>query len=145
MAAGGGYGKPLERAPELIEDDLRQGFVSPEAAARDYGYRPAEPGGVTSARLRTHGPRPCQPAEGLHHVPVDRERRAMVRAADAPLRLCGRLIAKHLLVADAGGERQIFCSEGCEQLYRDYVLVERGRDFRPPADVGERYEDRMVK
>jgi N-methylhydantoinase B len=41
-AAGGGFGNPLERAPELIEDDLRQGFVSPEAAARDYRYREAE-------------------------------------------------------------------------------------------------------
>jgi hypothetical protein len=58
---------------------------------------------------------------------------------------CGRLIAKHMLVADAGGERKIFCSEGCEQLYRDCVLVERGRDFRPPANVGEDYEARMVK
>jgi N-methylhydantoinase B len=38
-AAGGGYGNPLERARELIEDDLRQGFVSPEAAAGDYRYR----------------------------------------------------------------------------------------------------------
>ena len=41
-AGGGGYGNPLERARELIEDDLRQGFVSPEAAARDYGYRAAD-------------------------------------------------------------------------------------------------------
>jgi hypothetical protein len=58
---------------------------------------------------------------------------------------CGRLIAKHLLVADFGGERKIFCSEGCEQLYRDYALVERGRDYRPPANVGELYENRTVK
>jgi N-methylhydantoinase B/oxoprolinase/acetone carboxylase alpha subunit len=41
-AGGGGYGNPLERARELVEDDLRQGCVSPEAAARDYGYRAAE-------------------------------------------------------------------------------------------------------
>ena len=33
---------PLERARELIEDDLRQGFVSPEAAAGDYRYRAGE-------------------------------------------------------------------------------------------------------
>jgi 5-oxoprolinase (ATP-hydrolysing)/N-methylhydantoinase B len=41
-AAGGGYGNPLERTRDLVEDDLRQGFVSPEAAARDYGYRAAD-------------------------------------------------------------------------------------------------------
>jgi hypothetical protein len=58
---------------------------------------------------------------------------------------CGRLIAKHLLIADANGERRIFCSEGCEQLYRDHVLVERGRDFRAPTDVGKQYEARIVK
>jgi hypothetical protein len=58
---------------------------------------------------------------------------------------CGRLIAKHLLVVDSEGEQKIFCSENCEQLYRDYVLVERGRHYRSPRNVGDRYEERMVK
>jgi hypothetical protein len=58
---------------------------------------------------------------------------------------CGRLIAKHLLVADADGEQKIFCSEACEQLYRDYALPERGPDYRPPTHVRELYEERMVK
>ena len=58
---------------------------------------------------------------------------------------CGRLIAKHLLVADAAGEQKIFCSEACEQLYRDYVLVERGHDYRSSANIGHFYEERMVK
>jgi hypothetical protein len=57
---------------------------------------------------------------------------------------CGRLIAKHLLVAD-DSEQKIFCSEGCERLYCDYVLAERGRDYRPPTRVRELYEERMVK
>jgi hypothetical protein len=56
---------------------------------------------------------------------------------------CGRLIAKHLLVAD--DEQRIFCSEACEQLYRDYVLVARHPDYRPPPQVREQYEERMVK
>jgi N-methylhydantoinase B len=34
---GGGYGDPLERAPERVARDVRNGFVSAEAAARDYG------------------------------------------------------------------------------------------------------------
>jgi N-methylhydantoinase B len=33
---GGGYGTPSERPRELIERDLRRGYVSAEAAARDY-------------------------------------------------------------------------------------------------------------
>jgi N-methylhydantoinase B len=36
-AAGGGYGKPTERDPELVVDDVRDGYVSREAAAELYG------------------------------------------------------------------------------------------------------------
>lgn len=58
---------------------------------------------------------------------------------------CGRLIAKHLLVAETEGGQKIFCSEGCEQLYGDYILVRRGREYRPVANVWKLYEERMVK
>ena len=58
---------------------------------------------------------------------------------------CGRLIARHFLHADVDGERKIFCSEGCERLYRAYVLVERGHDYRPPVNVWDLYEVRTVK
>lgn len=34
---GGGYGDPLEREPEAVARDVRNGFVSPEAAEREYG------------------------------------------------------------------------------------------------------------
>jgi len=34
---GGGWGDPLEREPELVQLDVRQGKVSAEAARRDYG------------------------------------------------------------------------------------------------------------
>jgi N-methylhydantoinase B len=36
---GGGWGPPQERAPELIRRDLARGYITPEAAARDYGVR----------------------------------------------------------------------------------------------------------
>jgi len=36
-AGGGGYGDPLERSPEAILHDVRNGKVSIEAARRDYG------------------------------------------------------------------------------------------------------------
>jgi N-methylhydantoinase B/oxoprolinase/acetone carboxylase alpha subunit len=35
---GGGYGDPRERDREMIEEDLREGYVSPDSAARNYGY-----------------------------------------------------------------------------------------------------------
>ncbi len=37
-AGGGGFGDPALRPREKIEYDLQQGYISAEAAARDYGY-----------------------------------------------------------------------------------------------------------
>jgi N-methylhydantoinase B len=34
---GGGYGNPFERDPELVRLDVVCGYVSREAARRDYG------------------------------------------------------------------------------------------------------------
>jgi N-methylhydantoinase B len=34
---GGGYGPPSEREPDAIRRDVREGYVSAEAARRDYG------------------------------------------------------------------------------------------------------------
>lgn len=36
-SGGGGYGSPLEREPERIEEDVRQGFISHEQAEEEYG------------------------------------------------------------------------------------------------------------
>jgi len=41
-AGGGGYGDPHQRRREAVAADLRQGFVSPAAAKREYGFD-AEP------------------------------------------------------------------------------------------------------
>lgn len=37
LAGGGGWGSPLERDPERVRDDVIRGYVSLEAATRDYG------------------------------------------------------------------------------------------------------------
>ncbi len=34
---GGGNGEPLERDPALVEQDVARGYISPEAALKDYG------------------------------------------------------------------------------------------------------------
>lgn len=39
-AGGGGYGDPARRDPEAMQRDLRDGYVSPQAAQRDYGWSP---------------------------------------------------------------------------------------------------------
>ena len=35
---GGGFGPVAERARELVDEDLREGFVSADAAAAHYGH-----------------------------------------------------------------------------------------------------------
>jgi N-methylhydantoinase B/oxoprolinase/acetone carboxylase alpha subunit len=40
QTGGGGYGNPLERARELVRKDIEDGYVSAEAAALRYGYKP---------------------------------------------------------------------------------------------------------
>jgi N-methylhydantoinase B len=55
MPGGGGYGEPLGRDPERVADDVRNGLVSREAAARDYGVAVREDHCVDedeTARLR---------------------------------------------------------------------------------------------
>ena len=44
---GGGYGAPSERALDSIALDLKRGYVSAEAATRDYGVRITADGEVT--------------------------------------------------------------------------------------------------
>ncbi len=39
-AGGGGWGDPRARSRESVERDVRLGYVSAEAAEREYGYRP---------------------------------------------------------------------------------------------------------
>jgi N-methylhydantoinase B/acetone carboxylase, alpha subunit len=34
---GGGYGNPLEREPELVANDVAEGYISIESAQKDYG------------------------------------------------------------------------------------------------------------
>jgi N-methylhydantoinase B/oxoprolinase/acetone carboxylase alpha subunit len=38
VSGGGGYGDPKSRERSLVEEDIREGFVSTDAARRLYGY-----------------------------------------------------------------------------------------------------------
>jgi N-methylhydantoinase B len=53
--AGGGYGDPLARNPELVRQDVADGLLSATAARRDYGVALISPDTVDAAetaRLR---------------------------------------------------------------------------------------------
>ena len=47
LCGGSGFGAPAERDPGAVEADIAEGYVSPEAAARD--YRHVRPGNKTGA------------------------------------------------------------------------------------------------
>jgi N-methylhydantoinase B len=42
LPGGAGYGDPKERDPALVRRDVEHGYISPEAALRDYGVSPEE-------------------------------------------------------------------------------------------------------
>ncbi len=42
LPGGGGYGPPAERDPAALRRDVALGYVSREAAARDYGAAPED-------------------------------------------------------------------------------------------------------
>jgi N-methylhydantoinase B len=80
---GGGWGDPLDREVAAVELDLKQGKVSPEAAERDYGVVPGDPGATTALRARLkdgrevpamfdRGPGYAQLARGQAEAAVDR-------------------------------------------------------------------------
>jgi N-methylhydantoinase B len=57
-AGGGGWGDPTRRAPELVARDVRLGYVSAEAAQRDYGVVVGDDGELddpATRRLRDGG------------------------------------------------------------------------------------------
>jgi N-methylhydantoinase B len=64
---GGGWGHPWDRDPKLVLDDVLGGFVSREAAEREYGVLLSEDGEAVdepaTRERRAHRP----PMEGLFH------------------------------------------------------------------------------
>ena len=40
VSGGGGYGNPADREPQLIEEDLKEGYITSEGARKNYGVAP---------------------------------------------------------------------------------------------------------
>jgi N-methylhydantoinase B len=79
---GGGYGDPLDRAPELIDRDLRQGLCTVEIAQARYGVV-LEPSGVID-RAATSVRRDQLRRQRLARVPA-RDATAAARTLDGPV------------------------------------------------------------
>ena len=71
---GGGYGDPLEREPARVLDDVREGVVSPEAAARDYGVVVTCNGGAWAVdEAATAARRSAMSADAARQQPTGRQ------------------------------------------------------------------------
>jgi len=55
LPGGGGYFNPLDRAPEMVAEDVAEGLVSPAAAYRDYGVRVTSTGRPSGLDRTTSG------------------------------------------------------------------------------------------
>ncbi len=72
---GAGFGPPHERDPELVREDVRQGYVSAAAGREIYGVALDESDGTVdrseTARLRNGGGQPAAPKEPVVSGPRD--------------------------------------------------------------------------
>ena len=64
---GGGFGPPEERSVEALARDVRQGYVSVEAALRDYGVR-FDPVSLLPVEIEKAPPRPRSKVSGKSRV-----------------------------------------------------------------------------
>jgi len=132
---GGGYGSPLQRAPETVLEDVREGFVSIESARRDYGLAIEEVKGELAivkdvrdeAASRQMEPSPQKrplrtpsrpPARllGRWHPRSPR----LYETETTTCAVCGKVIPADYWAVDEDGRVHRFCDQECERLYRDY-------------------------
>ncbi len=108
--AGGGWGAALERDPELVKRDVRDGYVTVAGAARDYG--------VVLSGDPELGPRGSEARSRGDEAParVDAERALSVEVAEQ-------------LVAAASALRPVLIERAGETEQRSYYSQETHEDF----------------
>jgi len=138
---GGGFGPPLQRAPEKVLEDVREGLVSLVAAERDYGLviqktngtlqivhdvraerTPGDTGPAPVKRAPAQANRPPAPLNGQWTKRSSRLYETETLTCD----VCGKVVSGDYWVATEGGQSLRFCDRECERLYRDYWLPRYG-------------------
>ena len=140
---GGGWGDPLERDQDAVLRDVQNGWVSTDAARRDYGVAIVESNGdvaldqIATAELRSaHSPttevaspppaesaRPVAPEHDIrrdgtgHWIEITRQwHDNRLTHCD----LCGRLVPRKAWRIETNEGYRTFCDEACESLYWSY-------------------------
>lgn len=147
VGGGGGYGDPIERTPQLVVDDVRSGWVSPEAAEKIYGVVLSTDGTLddqaTACRRdalrdeRSHWQQP-EAGKGNRHVKP---------ATGEP----DRAVHEYVVATDRGDERVLACSKcghsycGYTDNYKDGALSHEGPVMlMPTAQDPSYYNDQPI-
>lgn len=141
---GGGYGSPLERDPERVADDLRNGLVSPEAARELYGVVMRDGAVDPAATQRLRREKAAQERTGMFNFGPERDAYEAIWTEEAwtclinhvftlpvPLRasMRKRLWTAAQRLSDKNGGRPLSVSD-IDRCWRDIVPAGMGR---PPA------------
>ena len=125
---GGGYGDPLDRDPELVARDVREGAVSRECAEAIYGVRlhdpPLQVDWDGTASLRKHMKR-----ERVGRANMPREVKRIARGH--------RILpmGEYIEVVNIDGRKAVRCKCGCDLGDADRNWKERAAFLRIGADA----------
>ena len=123
-SGGGGYGDPLERAPERVREDVALGYLSPEQASERYGVVVSPDGsGVDAAATQAKRAR-LQASRVLAPVTVSNraERGGPRRRIALPSGLARRLEVEEGALVE-------LATPACGAALRGWVEISDGPDF----------------
>lgn len=106
VGGGGGYGDPIDRAPERVAHDVHVGAVSPGAAADIYGVALDGEGRVDEAATARRRNAIRDGRKNWKPVPWEGANSAPVRATGAP----PRMVHEYIRAVDKDGERVLECA-----------------------------------
>jgi len=150
LASGGGYGDPLDRAPELVERDIRHGRIDAALAREAYGVVPGD--AAATAKLRDELRRaklarataPAKPlsrdqltipgdAQPLYPGIVQRGSVAVAEVSGAPLAIA----PDHWTEGCAVLDEQRWGDRGPDVIYRSWLDPESGRALHVEVLLGD--------
>ena len=147
VGGGGGYGDPLDRAPELVVEDVHSGWVSVEAAESVYGVVVSTDGGLDTASTASR--RDAVREERSHwDKPPRAGKEWLIKPATGEP---DRAIHEYVAATDRGDERVLVCSRcghtycGYSENYKNGALCHEGPVMvMPTAQDPSYYNDQPI-
>ncbi len=135
---GGGWGNPLEREEARVLADVEEGFVTPEAARRDYGLELTQTEGEWAVS-GTPGER--SPMKGVWI-----EREPMYLSFDVyTCEYCGKNCPRFVWIEDIDGEQTPFCTPEVADIYLETRDRHDSNTRRVDSKFGLTEQLRLIK